>query len=77
MGIEETKFKKAYTGGMLIKVLGEDNASKANRLVNKLKVVLSDKEIFIYRLLKKDELRFIEMDDSITKKKTKKSKKQS
>lgn len=58
--------KIAATGAIILEVPGEDSAPKADRLAERLRTALADKEVRITRPTKSAELRIGGLDESIT-----------
>lgn len=66
IGITYIRPKIAMTGAIILEVPGEDSAAKADRLAQKLRVALADKEVRVNRSIKIAELRIGGLDESIT-----------
>lgn len=64
IGIENTKIRKAHTGGVIIEVFGKDNSNKADSLANRLGSILTD--VTVRRPVKRGDIRITGLDDSAT-----------
>lgn len=67
LGIQELKIRRAITGAMALEIAGENNASKANRLVEELRAVFHDRpSVRIVRPIKMAELRVRDLEILVT-----------
>lgn len=67
LGIDNTRVKRAITGGILIEIPGENNTQKADALANCLRTALYDDDhVKITRPVKRADLRISGLDDSTT-----------
>lgn len=57
IGIEDCRVRKGFTRGLIIEIPGDNADSKADQLVEKLKVVLSQYEVRINRPIKKVDIK--------------------
>lgn len=64
LGIDSTRIRQSFNGGMLIQISGEDKAQKADKLARKLNEVLTDATIS--RPIKRADVRIIGFDSSVT-----------
>ncbi|XP_022837199.1 uncharacterized protein LOC111364526 [Spodoptera litura] len=58
--------KRAADGGIVLMISGEDSASKADRLANRMREVLADFAVVIRRPIKMAEARVMDLNDAIT-----------
>lgn len=66
LGIANLKIRRAVTGALALEVMGEDNATKANRLADELRTVLKDRpNVRIARPVKEAE-RIRNLEESIS-----------
>lgn len=67
LGIEETRIRRALTGGIIIEIPGDQNSQQADALANSLRTAFTDKEnVAISRPMKRAELRLSGLDDLTT-----------
>lgn len=67
LGIEETKIKRAITGGILIQIPGPEKTEKADQLASSLRSVFkNNQDINIGRPVKQADIRLTGLDDSTT-----------
>lgn len=70
LGIKDTKIRMAANGGILIEVMGQEMDKLADKLANKLRDALEG-EAVVKRPFKMGEMRFEELDMSVTKEEVK------
>lgn len=67
LGIEETRIRRAITGGIIIEISGEQNSQKADILANTLRQTFTNTDdVTITRPAKRAKLRLSGLDDSTT-----------
>lgn len=67
LGIEDTRIRRAITGGIIIEIPGDQGSQKADTLTNSLRTVFTAAEdVTISRPTKRAELRISGIDDSTT-----------
>ncbi|XP_076385624.1 uncharacterized protein LOC143264063 [Megachile rotundata] len=66
IGITDIKVRKAFTGGILIGVPGEEGRKKASALAEKLKETFDDGQVKVACPVKTGEMRLLGLDESIT-----------
>jgi len=67
IGIENTKIRRAVSGGVIIEIFGRDCSLKADRLHDELrKLFANDGSVHINRPVKKVQLKLSGLDDSVT-----------
>lgn len=67
LGIEETRVKRAVTGGILVEILRDDGPHKADTLANQLQLLFRNNDaVNIARPTKKADMRLAGLDDSAT-----------
>lgn len=64
IGIDSTRIRQSFNGGMLIQITGEDKAKKADELANKLNEVLSN--AIVTRPIKRADIRIFGFDGSVS-----------
>ncbi|XP_030023751.1 uncharacterized protein LOC115442740 [Manduca sexta] len=66
LGIEDARFKRTLTGGLLVAVQGPECGAKAERLAVRMREVLSDQNVRVNRPTKTGEIRLKDLDDAVT-----------
>lgn len=67
LGIEDTRIRRAITGGIIIEISGDQHSQKADVLANTLRQAFTNADdVTISRPAKRAELRLSGLDDSIT-----------
>lgn len=64
IGIQNTKIRKAHTGGIIIEIAGKDGGSKADTLAERLGNLLTNATV--RRPMKRGDVRITGLDDSAT-----------
>lgn len=65
LGIEKSRIRRAINGGRIIEILGVNAAEKADKLAEKLSLVLGP-EVTISRPCLKGEIRIVGLDDTVS-----------
>lgn len=65
LGIEKSRIRRTVNGGRIIEIPGLDAANKADKLADKLRLILGA-EVTIARPSVKGELRIVGLDDTVT-----------
>lgn len=65
MGIPETRTRRAFTGGLIIKIPGEEKIKKADLLAERLRSVFREQNVRILRSVKQAEVRIVNLDESV------------
>jgi len=72
LGIADTRVRRAQTGGLLVKIPGEDAGKKANSLVERFNFLLKERVgVKVMHPIRRMEFRLIDLDESITAEKIK------